>query len=239
MKIVVAEKYQSMGDQLNALPHPTAEDAGEVVYQKRNEVRRVVVDGKPLMVKRYKRPNMLQRFVYTFFRPSKAERAYRFAAMFRERGIETPHEVAYMEERRSGLFADSWFVSEEATGTESHLLLREVQEFSHELADAVMAQVVMMHSKGILHGDLNLSNFLCTPTNEGYRFSMIDTNRSRFCQGWPSRRQCVKNLVRLTHRRDLFEYLVSSYARQRGWDEQQTVSEALRELHRFEHRIIK
>ena len=239
MKIVVAEKYQSMGDQLKALPYPTAEDAGEVVYQKRNEVRRVVVDGKPLMVKRYKRPNMLQRFVYTFFRPSKAERAYRFAAMFRERGIETPHEVAYMEERRNGLFADSWFVSEEATGTESHLLLREVQEFSHELADAVMAQVVMMHSKGILHGDLNLSNFLCTPTNEGYRFSLIDTNRSRFCQGWPSRRQCVKNLVRLTHRRDLFEYLVSSYARQRGWDEQQTVSEALRELHRFEHRIIK
>ena len=102
-----------------------------------------------------------------------------------------------------------------------------------------MAQVVMMHSKGILHGDLNLSNFLCTSTNEGYRFSIIDTNRSRFCQGWPSRRQCVKNLVRLTHRRDLFEYLVSSYARQRGWNGQQTVSEALRELHRFEHRIIK
>lgn len=238
MKVVVSDKYAALSAALSALADQT-QPVGEVVYQKRNEVRRVTFGEQTFMVKRYKCPNMFQRFVYTFFRQSKAARAYRFAAIFRSLGIETPHEVAYMEKRRGGIFADSWFVSEEAKGTETHLLLREVKEFSRELADAVMAQVVDMHAKGVLHGDLNLSNFLCTETTDGYRFSMIDTNRSHFCKGWPTRRQCLKNLVRLTHRRDLFEYLVGSYARQRGWDEQSTVAEALRELHHFEHRIIR
>lgn len=239
MKTVISQQYERSRDFLLTIPQLMTASQGETIYQKRNVVSRFEHGGQLFVAKQFKRPNAFQRLVYSLLRPSKAERAYRFAARLRSLGIETPREVAYMENYSGGLFADSWFVSEWAEGTETHLLLREVADFSHQLADAVAAYIVKMHSQGVLHGDLNLSNFLCSETAEGYRFSIIDTNRSRFCQGWPSRKQCIANLVRLTHRRDLYDYLVRSYARQRGWDEQATAQEALRNLHRFEHRIIK
>ena len=192
-----------------------------------------------MMVKCFKRVNIIQQIVYTFFRKSKAERAFLFAGEFSKRGISTPQRIAFLEEKRWGLFLKGYFVSKEVEGTECHLLLREVKEFSPQLADAVMKQTVLMHSKGILHGDLNLSNFLCVEKSGDYYFNMIDINRSRFCDGYPSNNDCLKNLVRTTHRRDLYEYLIASYARQRGWDEKETVQQAVALLDRFEHRKFK
>ena len=235
MKVVTDPLFSSQASYVGRFPAMLRHGEGETVYDGRNRVVRFRHDGQSLMVKRFKRVNFIQQIVYTFFRKSKAERAYLFADEFRSRGIDTPQRVAYMEERRCGLFSVGYFVSLEAQGTETHLLLREVQDFSHELADAVAAQVVLMHSRGILHGDLNLSNFLTNETPDGYHFTMIDTNRSHFCNGWPSDEECLQNMVRLTHRRDLYEYLVRSYARQRGWDEDATAAYALRLLRHFEN----
>ena len=239
MKLVIDPNYQSYADFLRRLPQLFAEGEGEVVYQKRNEVRRFQLDGMSLMVKRYKKVNALQQVVYTFFRKTKACRAFLFAREFRKRAIETPEEVAYLETtNRLGLFTVGYFVSREVEGTESHLLLREVKEYDPLLADAVATQVVLMHSRGILHGDLNLSNFLCREENGEYRFSMIDVNRSHFTEGWPTDDQCIQNLVRITHRRDLYEYVIRAYARQRGWDEEKTFEKALKKLESFEHKGI-
>ncbi|MBO4463067.1 MAG: hypothetical protein J5797_02605 [Prevotella sp.] len=247
MKIVVDEKYQHLTDTIARLPQRMDEGEGEVVYDSRNRVVRFTVDGLSLMVKRFKRVNAVQQVVYTFFRKTKAERAFLFASEFLKRGIDTPQPVAYMEERHHGLFTTGYFVSLETPGTETSLLLREVQDYPRDLAEAVARQVVLMHSKGILHGDLNLSNFLVKPTpdlspREGrtaYSFTMIDTNRSHFCDGYPSDSECLKNMVRLTHRRDLYEDLVRRYALLRGWDADETASRCLALLTRFEHRKLK
>lgn len=239
MKVVVDSHFRQHADWIGQLPARMEHGEGEVVYKKRNLVARFRHEGLTLMVKRFKRVNVVQQVVYTFFRKSKAQRAYLFAEAFRQRDIETPRRVAYMEQRRWGLFSVGYFVSLEAEGTETHLLLREVKAFSHELADALAAHIVKMHSRGVLHGDLNLSNFLCQEPPDGYRFTMIDINRSHFTDGWPTDEQCLENMVRLTHRRDLYEYLVRSYARQRQWDETQTADKALRLLDRFEHRRLK
>ena len=112
-------------------------------------------------------------------------------------------------------------------------------DYPPELAEAVAQQVWLMHSRGVLHGDLNLSNFLCTKDEKGYRFTMIDTNRSHFTEGWPTDGQCLKNLVRLTHRRDLYEDLVRRYARLRGWDADSTARQALLLLERFENKCFR
>jgi len=239
MKIVVDPSFSQLTDYISRIPTMFQRGEGELVYDKRNSVARFNHAGLTLIVKRFKRVNFIQQIVYSFFRQSKAERAFQFAEIFRERGIDTPQRVAYMEQRRGGLFSVGYFVSLESVGTETHLLLREVQNFSPELADAVANQVVLMHSRGILHGDLNLSNFLCQETGGGYHFTMIDINRSHFTDGWPTEKQCMENLVRLTHRRDLYDYLVRSYARQRDWDEDATARRALKLLERFENRRIR
>lgn len=239
MKIVVDSLFAAQTSLISQLPAMIARGEGEMVYDQRNRVVRFRHEGLVLMIKQFKRVNLIQQVVYTFFRKSKAQRAYLFAEEFRRRGIDTPQRVAYMEQRRWGLFSVGYFVSLEAEGTETHLLLREVQNFSPELADAVAAQVVLMHSRGVLHGDLNLSNFLYRTSDDGCHFTMIDINRSHFTDGWPTDSQCLENLVRLTHRRDLYEYLVRSYARQRGWNEEATAASALRLLEHFEHRRFR
>ena len=240
MKIVVDEKYQHLTDEIGRLPQRMDGGEGEVVYDSRNRVVRFAVDGMSLMVKRFKRVNAVQQVVYTFFRKTKAERAFLFATEFLKRGIDTPQPVAYMEKRHHGLFTTGYFVSLETSGTETSLLLREVQDYPRDLAEAVARQVVLMHSKGILHGDLNLSNFLVTSSPSAlYHFTMIDTNRSHFCDGYPSDDECLKNMVRLTHRRDLYEDLVRRYALLRGWDADETARRSLALLTRFECRRLR
>ena len=242
MKVVVDKKFEHLTDTIACLPQMMDEGKGEVVYDSRNRVVRFAVEGLSLMVKRFKRVNAVQQVVYTFFRKTKAERAFLFASEFLKRGIDTPQPVAYMEEHHHGLFTTGYFVSLETPGTETSLLLREVQDYPRDLAEAVARQVVLMHSKGILHGDLNLSNFLVTSHLSpltSYSFTMIDTNRSHFCNGYPSDSECLKNMVRLTHRRDLYEDLVRRYAFLRGWDADETARRSLALLTRFEHRRLK
>ena len=60
------------------------------LYKGRNTVKSFCVDGRTLVVKHYKRPNPVQRVAYSFFKKSKAARAYLFAAMLRERDSTRP-----------------------------------------------------------------------------------------------------------------------------------------------------
>ena len=255
MRTVIAPEYTKHADFIARIPSLIAQGQGEIVYDGRNLVVRFRHDGLSLMVKRFKQLNAVQQVVYTYFRKSKAKRAYLYAQEFLRRGIDTPQPVAYMEEHRHGLFITGYFVSIEAEGTEAALLLREVQDYPGDLAEAVARQVMLMHSRGVLHGDLNLTNFLYTQhsslntqhsslnihhsTLNTHHFTMIDTNRSHFCNGFPSDAKCLKNMVRLTHRRDLYEDLIRRYARLRSWDADATVEQALQLLYRFEHRKIK
>ena len=241
MKIVVAPDYQCYAVFLGRLPALFSENRGEVVYKGRNEVCRFIHDNMEFVVKRYKRVNVAQQMVYTFFRKTKACRAFLYAKEFRRRGIDTPREVAYLETtNKIGLFTVGYFVSVFSPGTEASLLLREVKDFSRQLADEVASHIVYMHSRGVLHGDLNLTNFLCNDQVAGkHHFTMIDINRSHFTDGMPTDKQCICNLERLTHRRDLYEYLVRRYAQQRGWDEESTCKQALQQLEHFENKRFK
>ena len=48
---------------------------------------------KEFVVKSFHRPNLINRFVYGIFRPSKAKRSYIHAGMFLEIGVGTPRPV--------------------------------------------------------------------------------------------------------------------------------------------------
>jgi len=239
VKVVIAPQFSPYDSFIRQIPALLERGQGEVFYDKRNKVARFCLGEECFIVKRFKRVNIFQQIAYTFFRDTKAKRAFFFAQEFLRRGIATPTPVAYMEQSSLGLFSVGFFVSQEVEGTETHLLLREVEHFDTLLADAVARQVVALHRQGVLHGDLNLSNFLCTQDGEGYHFQMIDINRSHFTDGWPTDEECLKNLVRLTHRRDLYEYLLRSYARERGWNPDAIAIQGLKLLDQFEKRRFK
>ena len=103
MKIVVSPEYQHLNDWVQQLPRLFAAGEGEVLYNGRNQIRLFEVDGEKLVVKRYKKHDIIKTLVYTFFRKNKARRSYENAMSLRQRGFQTPREVAYMECTNSGL----------------------------------------------------------------------------------------------------------------------------------------
>ncbi|MBP5628943.1 MAG: hypothetical protein J6X27_03770 [Bacteroidaceae bacterium] len=239
MKLVFSDTYREYADYIRQIPELFERGEGELLYSERNEVRRMEHQGKVFIVKRYKRVNAIQRLVYTFFRRTKAARAYLFAQEFRRRGIDTPREIAYMETFSHGLFTVGYFVSEECLWREVAIDLRNREDYDRDLGRAVIQHLVLMHSRGVLHGDLNLTNFLYRREADGhYRFMLIDINRSHFTDGMPSDSQCLHNMVRITHRRDLYEFLIRQYALLRGWPIDATLRQSLRLLDRFEHKRL-
>jgi tRNA A-37 threonylcarbamoyl transferase component Bud32 len=233
MKIVIHPDFANTADFIRQLPK-SFEHEGELLYDKRNKVKRYRVNNEVLTVKRYKRPNVIQRIVYTFFKKSKTERAYLFAGMLRERGFDTPHEVAYIEQKRNGLFLDGYFVSLNCDYPPLSELLRK-RDFDRQPANELAAYMVRLHEKGVLHGDLNLTNILYHTDDKGsYQFTLIDTNRSKFKS--PTKKECLENLKRLTHSKALLRYIVMQYAISRGWNPRECALEVFRYLLQFEQK---
>lgn len=140
----------------------------------------------------------------------------------REKGINTPREIAYIELREGILMSDSFFVSEPCALPSLSKILGNGQ-FDRNAADALARQLAVMHEKGVMHGDLNLTNILYKKDeNNNFTFWFIDTNRSSFIQA--DKNDCLDNLKRLTHDRKLMRYVVSRYAETRGWDVDETVA---------------
>ena len=225
-----------MSQWLGRLPH-TFGTEGEILYDSRNQVRDIVAIGRHVVVKRFRRPPWHLRVDYTLRRPSKARRAYNYGLQLLKLGISTPQPIACVETYENGLYTDGYLVTMPCYDPDLRLLRNEPD--SHpDLVEALVAFIVDMHTKGFIHGDCNLSNFLYRPdpsSPAGYHITTIDINRSTFaCQ--PTRSQCLKSLMRLTHIRGLLATLVGSYARQRGWDEAASVEYVMRCLDRFEKR---
>ncbi len=211
---------------------------GKTLHDGRNHVKLLSLpDGTPCVVKRYRIPHLLQRIVYRWFRPSKAARAYRFALLLPALGIDTPAPMAYLEECKGPLFGFSYFVSARCTHPSLYPELVQAPEFSRPLALKLAAFLVEMHERGFLHGDLNLTNILyhTSPADGEVHFTVIDINRSHFIPT-PTPNQCLHNLVRLTHRHELMEFVVREYARLREWDADSCWAQVQADLLRFERK---
>ena len=230
--------YQHLRDYIQQLPQ-TFNSQGKTLFHKRNHVKRMQApDGTILIVKRYKRPNLLQRIAYTCVRPTKARRAYEYALRFRQLGVDTPQPVAYIEQKQGPLFADGYYISLENQHHTCAVLRDRTYHAYAQLMPAFTQFILQLHQKGILHGDTNLSNFFYQETDpelHTYHFSAIDLNRTKFVQN-PTRKQCLDNLVRITHNDLVLLDIVASYAQQRQWNEGDATEYVMKRLRKFEKR---
>jgi tRNA A-37 threonylcarbamoyl transferase component Bud32 len=235
-KTIISSEYSgnaAVNDFLQLLPEWFAKGKA-VLYAERNVIKRFAVDHTDeilnrVVVKRFKFPNMAQRIVYSFFRDSKAKRAFRNATELHRRGISTPREIACVEQWKNGLFAYGYYVSGSDDAPPIREKLIEQADFDRVMAEDFAAFAAGLHTKGILHHDLNSTNVLYHKAGGRYRFSVIDINRMDFLPEGeePSRHACFDNLTRFTGRMDLFEYVARCYARERGWDAGETIEEAI------------
>ena len=230
--------YSYMSDIIANLPNRLNE-VGDVIYKGRNEVRRIECNGKRFVVKRYKSLGIFKGVIYTFFKPTKAHKAYNNGLKLNEMGISTPESVAFCESSCNGLIKDCYYVTVENRGR-SCVDVNSESEFSDEIIAKLAAFFVKMHKKGFYHGDANLSNFLydrSSVTGE-IEISTIDTNRSRFFNGELSEKKCFKNFSRLSHDREVVSKIVRVYAHLRKWDADYCEQQVFNYINKFEQRKI-
>jgi tRNA A-37 threonylcarbamoyl transferase component Bud32 len=195
---------------VHALPS-SFERGGENIHRQRNEIKVFRVGGVSVNVKRYKTPRFPNRIIYTFFRPSKAERAYRYAFRIRALGFDTPEPVACILISEKGLLHTAYYVSlhvpDEHTmrefgtggmaGRES--ILREFAEYTAKL-----------HEAGIYHRDYSPGNILFRREGGRTRFCLVDINRMRF--GRVSVKKGCAAFARLWGPEAIFRLLAENYA---------------------------
>lgn len=209
---------------------------GKVLYNKRNVIKSFELDVnddvlKEVVVKRYKKPNLIQKIIYSFFRESKAKRAFNNAIELRKRGIDTPQEIAYVEEWENGFFNYGYYISGSDNASPIRECLIEPENFDQIMASDFAEFAASLHEKGILHHDLNSTNVLYHRSDNGhYTFSVIDINRMDFFYNGeiPDKEVCFDNLTRFTGRMDLFEFVLHRYIEARGWNVSSSLQEAIR-----------
>ena len=227
MKIIVDRKYRSLESYVEQLP--VTFNTGELVYAARNVLRRFCWDGTIVVVKKYKIPILLNRFVYGRFRKSKARRSFEYARILNEKGFRTPQPVAYIEERCCRLLSDSYLVTLNEDFPEMMRRFHTDESLTDEgkmILWAFAAYTRDLHEAGILHQDYS-------PGNIAFKveFSLFDINRMHF--GRISKKMCLRNFCRLTPSVAVLSYLVGEYARIRGWNVEESVCEAVSEQAKF------
>lgn len=199
---------------------------GEVLHTGRNTIKAFDVGGERIVVKRFRRPNLFQAFIYTFFRRSKARRSYEHAVRLRALGVDSPEPISWSEYRHHGLLRDSYYVSRYSDYTP---LSQTTEHFpgagTLPVLEAFARFAVQLHEQGIEHRDFNHGNVLWrrdTATGT-ICFQLIDINRMRFADRPLRPRVCMVNLRRLSCPAVAFFFILDRYAEARGWNVDDTL----------------
>lgn len=233
MKIKINTKYGHLSHFIERMPD-LFEQEGKVIFQGRNVIKSFVAHTSEgditLIVKRYKCPNFFQKIGYSFFRSTKASRAYENALELRRRGFATPEPYGYVETRVKGLINYCYFISDVDYSHPISEQLNDQSAFNQVMAKDYACFVARLHQKGILDIDLNSGNVLYQLQSDGhYAFSLIDINRMKFYADgkFPPFSECIENLTRFTGRMDVFEYVAREYIKARGMEVKSTLEKMM------------
>ena len=171
------EDIFSLVTNFDALDDPNA-------FGSRNKIKAINLNDKPLCIKSFKRPNVINRIAYTFFRKSKAERSYTFAHRLLSLGIGTPEPIAFFEFKKYGLINKSFYISEQL---DSDLTYRDLtKNFDYPDYENILRAFTRftneLHNKGVLFLDHSPGNTLIKKVGNQYHFFLVDLNRMRFKQ---------------------------------------------------------
>lgn len=181
IKYEIAPEFRELESWISQLPSNFSR-SGETIFKLRNEVKVFNIGNYQLNVKAFKVPNLINRFVYVYFRGSKAARSYSHARKFLSLDIATPTAVGFVECTKNGLLTKSYYISLHLS---YNYTLREVLDFQVELRDEILRQWVRftydkLHKNGIFHLDYSPGNTLISKTDGQYQFSVVDLNRMTF-----------------------------------------------------------
>lgn len=154
VKTVVHPDYAYLEDFVRRLPQEEF-PIDHVFCDRRNTVVATHEQGIPMVVKKYARPTVFNCFIYTFFRPTKAKRAYRYAMRLERCGVETAAPIGYVHVYRWGIFHTGYFLCRYLPYPTLASIkgLNEVEK--QQLCDDFIAFTAFLHRHKLIPGDYN------------------------------------------------------------------------------------
>jgi len=178
--------------------------------RRRNDIRVVEKDGRKFNIKSFKQPNYINRYVYVYFRKSKAERSFEFAERLMDKGIGTPKPIAFAEETNKGALTKSFYISEHLDYDLTFRDLDLAKPGHKDILRAFTKFTYNLHEENVEFLDHSPGNTLIQLNNGNYQFFLVDLNRMIFKSLNFTER--MKNFERLTPDKEFVRIMAKEYA---------------------------
>ena len=233
MEVHINPSYTQLTDFIMSVPKHEKKKK-KVYCNRRNTVERVSYKGQQYVIKKYKRPVLLNCVVYTWFRKNKPLRAYENAETLLRKGFDTAAPIAYLIFKKNGFYHTGYFISEYIPYPTLDEVFREGTDNERkEWESAFVDYTVRLHQAGIIHRDYNARNLIVHKEGDKHCIAMIDINQLTFGKVTPRAAMVSLELFRqdIPH----LETLIPAYAEGMGFD----ADECLKLLRQSQERRAK
>lgn len=189
---------------------------GELIgSEKRNVIKIFELENLKINIKSFKKPNLLNSFIYKYVRKSKAQRSFEYANILKSKDIGTPQPFAFYEKTSLFGLQESYYISEQqdVDGMFRDLVFDNNYPNREEIISQTAAFFFKIHELGIEFIDNTAGNTLFKSTEiKNYNFYLVDLNRMRFHKQL-SLDQRINNLAKLTTDKYIIKIFSETYAK--------------------------
>ena len=208
----------------------------DTIHLARNELKVIPLENIETVVKAFRIPNLLNRFVYAYIRKSKAYKAFHNAQKLHDLGVATPEAIGYIEFYSFGLLAESFFISKKFDYDFTIAHIRDDQpSYKKQVLEDFARFTYAIHQKSVWHVDYSGGNILVKQQDEGYSFSLVDINRMKFrsITGYEG----LENFNKLWFNEEDLTTIAKVYAKEADLDERKAIQEILLHDRKLKNKI--
>jgi len=241
MKLVVHPKYKALHNTIIQSVEQFETTGILLVKGSRNTIKVYPTETISLNIKSFKRPNILNRFVYKYIRDSKAKRSYEYGLKLLEKKIGTPQPIAYIENDQGLGLGSSFYVCEHIQAQYTYRdLVNQPDLPDHEhILRAFTRFCVQLHENGVEFKDHSPGNTLIVKNHHEYDFYLVDLNRMNFHSEMPFELR-MKNMSRLTPKKEMVDVMANEYAKfYKEKTEEEIVNRLWKETADFQARFFR
>lgn len=158
------------------------ENQGKSIKMSRNILKEFNCKNFKIVIKSFKKPILINKIIYNFFRQSKAKRSFQHAKLLIAKNINTPKPIAFYEEKNNFFLKKSFYVCEKI---EYDFSMRQVVENLDKYENQKIIKLFVkftfhLHEKNINFLDHSPGNTLIVRKNDEIFFYLVDLNRMKF-----------------------------------------------------------
>jgi hypothetical protein len=239
MKHIINNEFKDLQGSLIFFINNFLNEGKILVNGQRNAIKLFDIRGFELNVKSFKKPNLINKIAYSYFRKSKAQRSFEYASRLMELQIGTPQPVAFFEKYDFIGLKESYYACQHLKNVFEfrEIVQNEAFKDREEIIRQFTRFTFEMHQKGVEFLDHSPGNTLIKDNKDGsYSFFLVDLNRMKFHATIDFQTR-MKNLSKITHKKDMIEVMSNEYAKNSKENETLVFETMWKETTDFQYRF--